>query len=601
MYRFKPFISLAALILLMSCSMANAATINQESECEKQIAVVQNSAYEIIPLKNLDGIEVLGNSFDAANFSHFCKLYAPVSFSKDINDEANTLVVVVTDNSNNTRNTMTQALKSGKPVIAVFIGSEDLKNSYNELFVNNAPAAIIQSKTDDGIAAQAIFGGIDIKSGSKYIKANRLGYDSPEAVGVDSKIILTIDSLANKGVETGAFPGCQILMARNGKIFFNKNYGYTDPDKKHLVDDFTIYDLASVSKATGTLPGIMLAYDKGMIALDAKISTYIPQLRGTDKEDITVKELLFHESGMQPSINLYDVMIDHDSYSGELFANKKDKTHTVHIQKGLYGNKKAKLRNDIVNKNRNGKYQLQIADNIWGSQETYDTIMHRIYNNKLRKDKSYAYSCLNFCLLMNIEQNASGIPHNLFVNDNIYAPIGAYHTGYRPFERFDKDNIAPTEFDALLRKQKLHGFTHDELACFSGGIQGNAGLFSNATDIAKLCQMWLNMGEYGGSRILSHSTVKRFTTEKSATCRRGLGFDKPDTENPEDSPTCEEADPSVYGHLGYTGTIFWVDPKNDMIFIFLCNRVNPTRSNQAFTDLDIRPKLFKAFYDNIQK
>lgn len=597
----KSILTFATLLLWIPCQRADAETGETGFPYGKQMVTVQNNLSEILPLKDLYGIEILGNTKDVPNFSHLCKLYAPVSFGKHVSDEASTLIMVVTDNSEAQKKEMTEVLKSGKPVVTVFFGSKDLKNDYNEIFAANAPAAVIQSDSDDGTAAQAIFGGIDIVSGNKLIQANRLGYASPEAVGVDSKILETIDSLAQIGIDTEAFPGCQILMARNGKIFLNKNYGYTDPDKKHEVDDFTIYDLASVSKATGTLPGTMLAYDRGLIALDAKASTYIPELRGTDKEDITVKELLFHESGMQPSISLYDVMLDHDSYTGDLFSKKKDKIHNIKIQKNLYGNKKAKLRNDIVSKNRTNDHQLQIAENIWGSKETYDTVMHRIYNNKLRKDKSYAYSCLNFCLLMNVEENATGVPHDVFVGENIYAPIGAYHTGYRPLDRFAKEDIAPTEYDALLRKQKLHGFTHDELACFSGGVQGNAGLFSNATDLAKLCQMWLNSGEYGGVRVLSRPTVERFTIEKSPTCRRGLGFDKPDTENPDNSPTCEEADPSVFGHIGFTGTIFWVDPKNDMIFVFLCNRVNPTRSNKAFNDLNIRPQLFKAFYDNLKK
>ena len=152
----------------------------------------------------------------------------------------------------------------------------------------------------------------------------------------------------------------------------------------------------------------------------------------------------------------------------------------------------------------------------------------------------------------------------------------------------------------MLRRQKMHGYVHDELACFSGGIQGNAGLFGCANDLAKMCQMWLQGGEYGGIRVLKQSTVDLFTTTKSPTCRRGLGFDKPDAENPENSPTCSCADASVFGHLGFTGTVFWVDPRNDMVFVFLCNRVDPSRSNAAFDELEIRPRLFEAFYRNLR-
>lgn len=592
------FIIITALLICSGETTVNAVS-NVATDNSTTVNVVLNTD-KIIPLIDLNKIEIVRADDYANIFCHMCKLYAPVEVKTKPSADANVIITVVTNGSMSQKKLMMKALATGKPVVAVLLSNKNLLPDYEIMFKKNAPKAVISSIADESLAAQAIFGGTDIRTADGIVKSTRLGYAAPESVGVNNNIIQTVDSLAQIGLVTGAFPGCQVLMARHGKIFLNKNYGYTDPDKRHEVDDFTIYDLASVSKATGTLPGTMVAYDRGMIALDAPISTYIPELRGTDKADITVKELLFHETGMQPSVNLYDIMIDSESYSGELFSKKKDKSHTIKIQDNLYGNKKAKLRNDILSKHKNAKHPIKIADGIWGSKETYDSVMGRIYTSKLRKDKSYAYSCLNFSLLMRVEENASGVPHDVFVTENVYNPIGAYHTGYRPFERFKKEQIAPTEYDALLRRQKVHGYTHDELACFSGGIQGNAGLFSNATDLAKLCQMWLNNGTYGNNRVLSEATAKRFTTEKSPTCRRGLGFDKPDMINPDYSPTCEEADASVYGHIGYTGTIFWVDPKNDMIFIFLCNRVNPTRSNQAFNDLNIRPKLFKAFYQNLK-
>ena len=180
----------------------------------------------------------------------------------------------------------------------------------------------------------------------------------------------------------------------------------------------------------------------------------------------------------------------------------------------------------------------------------------------------------------------------MFVGEEIFAPLGAYRTGYRPLSWTKAAGIAPTEHDTFLRRQTLQGYVHDELANFSGGVQGNAGLFSNAHDIAKICQMLLNGGTYGDARILSESTARLFTTDKSPTCRRGLGFDKPDTENPDASPTCDEAPASVFGHLGFTGTVFWADPEQNLIFVFLTNRVYPTRDNAAFNKSNIRPHLF---------
>lgn len=194
---------------------------------------------------------------------------------------------------------------------------------------------------------------------------------------------------------------------------------------------------------------------------------------------------------------------------------------------------------------------------------------------------------------MDIEQRLNnGKPHDEFVQEEIFGPLGAYRTAYRPTTSIGVDNVAPTENDKYLRRQLLHGYVHDETANISGGVQGNAGLFANAGDIAKYCQMLLNGGSYGDARILSPETARLFISDKSATCRRGLGFDKPDVDNPDSSPTCEEASEAVIGHLGYTGTVFWVDPSENLIFVFLTNRVNPTRDSSVFNRLNIRPHLF---------
>lgn len=292
--------------------------------------------------------------------------------------------------------------------------------------------------------------------------------------------------------------------------------------------------------------------------------------------------------------------MDSTSYKGKLITYRADKDHRIKIQRGAYGNNTARLRRDITSAKANERFPIEGAKGIYLGRETYDTIMGRIYNIPLRDSKQYNYSCLNFCLMMDLEQRVTGQSHDKFVHDSIYAPLGAYTTCYRPTEHHPLDKIAPTENDTFLRRQLIHGYVHDELANFSGGVQGNAGLFSNATDLAKLCQMWLNGGVYGGRRFLSDETVRVFTTSKSPTCRRGLGFDKPDAENLENTPTCDEADPSVYGHLGFTGTVFWVDPKNDIIFIFLTNRVNPTRDTPVFNRANIRPELFRQVYKSIE-
>ena len=436
---------------------------------------------------------------------------------------------------------------------------------------------------------------------SVKIKQSRLGYTTPTLAGLKSTMEWRIDSLVNVGLETKAFPGCQVLVAKDGNVIFDKSYGTLDFVNNIKVTDGTLYDLASVSKATGTLSGVMKAYDEGLFELDVPASNYIDGLKGGDKADITVRELLYHESGMPAAVNMFNMMMDTATYSGKLIEKKYSDTYSIKIENGAYGHKDARLRQDILSSKPSERFNIEASKGIYVGQETLDTIMSRIYNIKLRDTKKYNYSCLNFCLLMNMEENVTGRPHNEWVDETIFAPLGAYTTCYRPLNSWSKNEIAPTEKDNYLRRQTVHGYVHDETANFSGGVQGNAGLFSNANDLAKLCQMWLNGGEYGGERILSEETVKLFTESKSPTCRRGLGFDKPDKRNERNSPTCREASAATYGHLGFTGTCFWVDPDTNLIYIFLSNRVNPTRNNPAFSKLNIRPNIFSEVYKAIKK
>lgn len=462
-------------------------------------------------------------------------------------------------------------------------------------------------------AAQALFGGIAVKGKLPVNLKNiapmntgvdlpktRLGYSSPIMVGMSQLLEHKVDSLARVGVTTKAFPGCQVLVAKDGDIVLDKCYGTLDFVSGQKVTFETIYDLASVSKATGTLPGVMLAYDKNLFNLDAFASTYIPGLRNTDKDSITVRELLYHESGMPASLNIFNLMMDSTTYTGKLINRRRNDIYTIKIENNAYGHKDARLRRDITSNEKTRGFEIKAAEELYVSKTTFDTIMAHIYNAKLRPSKKMNYSCLNFCLLMDMEQRVTGVNHDQWVEQNFYAPLGSYHTGYRPLNKWSKSYIAPTEKDNYLRRQTVHGYVHDETANFSGGVQGNAGLFSNANDLAKLCQMWLNGGEYGGRRYLSQQTVDLFTKSKSPTCRRGLGFDKPDVNDPDRSPTTELATAASYGHLGFTGTVFWVDPDNQLIYIFLCNRVNPTRNNSAFSKLNIRPALFEAVYESMK-
>ncbi|MCM1066533.1 MAG: serine hydrolase [Muribaculaceae bacterium] len=518
------------------------------------------------------------------------------------------IIAAVYDDKAATRAAFAHLVKDArKPVVAVFF----ITPYRMAKFAASIPAlkGLVLAYEDIAAervsAAEALFGGIAVSgrlpvnlpgiapvgTGFDYPKT-ALGYSSPVAEGFAPWLADSIDTAVGKALAAGAFPGCQVLVAKGGNIVYDKCFGRLSSAKESAkVNHQTAYDLASVSKATGTLAGIMKAYDSGLLRLDASLGELIPELTDTAKRALTVRELLYHRTGMPPSLNMFTTMIDTASYTGKLITPRPDKTHSIKIQRRAYGHSSARLRTDILGKERSEAFPVEAAKGIFTGRATYDTIMARIYNIPL-KSKTYRYSCLNFCLLMDIEQRLTGRPHDVYVAEEIFEPLGAYRTAYRPRTNIGASNVAPTEHDTFLRRQTLAGYVHDELAAFSGGVQGNAGLFANARDVAKYCQMLLNGGTYGGKRLLSEATAKLFSTDKSPDCRRGLGFDKPDVENPDNSPTCEEASAAVFGHLGFTGTAFWVDPDRDLIFVFLTNRVNPTRDNAAFNKHNIRPHLF---------
>ncbi|MGN0213153.1 MAG: glycoside hydrolase family 3 N-terminal domain-containing protein [Muribaculaceae bacterium] len=597
---------------------AGAITVLKNSKKQLPITRIERKKIAVLTLGSDEGTSTM--------FQNRCAMYSPTDrynyrageaiapLEKKLSDYD---VVIIANHADNAayRSAMTALVSKLDNVVSVIFAKPYNLKEYKYVVKHSQSVVLAYENCTiaQDYAAQTIYGGnaargvmpVTVKGVAKVgdgvkFAATRLGYTIPEEQRLSSSMLAKIDSLALKGIDEKAFPGCQVLVARNGKVVCNRCYGVTDTKTNTPVTVNTLYDLASVSKATGTLPGIMKLYDRGMIKLDDKASKYIPQLLDGDKNDITIRDLLFHETGMPPALNMNDVMIDSESYKGPLFRGRRDATYSIPVSPTSFGNRYARLRSDITSTKRSDVFSTEVAKGIFGGTAAYDTIMQRIYSAKLRPSKDYLYSCLNFCLLMNVEQNITHSAHNDFVEKNFFAPLGAYHTMYRPLDRFSETDIAPTEHDTFLRRQIVRGFVHDETAAFSGGVQGNAGLFSNANDLAKLCQMWLNGGEYGGDRYLKKSTVETFCKEKSPNSRRGLGFDKPDKNNDNYSPTCGEATAATFGHLGFTGTAFWVDPDNGLIFIFLCNRVYPTRHNAAFNSMGIRPELFSIVYQSLK-
>lgn len=614
------------------------ATVLKRQLTAGSITVIKNND-NILPIHNLQSrhiaVATIGNDDGTASmFTRRCADYAEVKrfdldkvgsasdLAEQLHDgHFNTIIVEVGADDAANRAALNAVVKKCKNLIVVLTCKPYEIKNYGAAVTNKHVKAVVltyqNNKLAEDYAAQTIFGGnaaggnlpvslsfegkktrYDAGHGIHY-PATRLGYSIPAEVGLDARLTAQIDSVCRLGVQQHAFPGCQVIVARHGKVVYKGSFGTIDYGSKVKVDDNTLFGLASVSKATGTISGVMKAFDDGKFDLDDKASQYIPGLRNGDKEDITFRDLLYHETGMPASLNMWQMMMDPKTYSGVLIAGAEDANHPIKVMNGAWGHKDAKLRTDILSTHKTDKFNIAIADGIWGGRVTYDSIMNRIYHAKLGK-KKYLYSCCNFSLLADAVQRMTHSPLNYYVNNYIFAPLGAYHTMYRPLSKFGRDDIAYTEVDTYLRRQHIHGYVHDELAAFSGGVQGNAGLFSNANDLAKLFQMWLNGGTYGGVRLLKASTVETFTTQKSPNSHRGLGFDKPVIGDPDASNTCPEATPETFGHTGFTGTCFWVDPKNDMFYIFLSNRVCPTRNNPNFGRISARSHINTLIYRAIK-
>ena len=422
----------------------------------------------------------------------------------------------------------------------------------------------------------------------------------PEEYGLSSAHLKRIDSIALDGIRQGAYPGCQVVVLKNGHIMFDKAFGTYTGKGSPRVESTNIYDLASLSKTTGTLLAIMKLYDKGRFNLTDKISDHLPFLQRTDKKDITIQEILYHQSGLPSWIPFYQEAIDKDSYDGRLFSARKDVHHPVQIGTTTWANPKFKFKSEYISPVKTGDYTVQICDSLWLNRSFRKVIEEKIAEAPL-KQKRYVYSDVGFILLGMLVEQLAGMPMEAYLQREFYEPMGLEHTGYLPLRRFAKSEIVPSNKDRFLRKETLLGFVHDEASAFFGGLAGNAGLFSTARDVARVYQMLLNGGEIDGQRYLSKETCQLFTTETSKISRRGLGFDKPDADDWKKGNCAPAAPAEVYGHTGFTGTCAWVDPVNELVYVFLSNRIYPDVTNRKLNQLHIRERIQGAIYDAMKK
>ena len=425
----------------------------------------------------------------------------------------------------------------------------------------------------------------------------------PEDYGMDAGILKKIDDVALEGIEGKAYPGCQILILKDGAPVYEKCFGTYTYGGKEKVDEESVYDIASLTKTTATLLAVMKLYDEGRFGLTDPISKYVSALRGSRKGRITIEDLLYHQSGLPGSWQFYREAIDDSSYTGTFYKAKVDPTHRLQVDKRLYVVDGFKYKEEYISDTRSDEYPLQVAQGMFVSKAFPKRMLEMIASDTIPlRDRRYRYSCLNFMLLKEMVEHITGMPMDEYLEREFYAPMGMDRTLYRPTTRFKAEQIVPTvQKDYLRGRKELRGYVHDEIAAFMGGVSGNAGLFSNARDVAKVYQMLADGGIYDGKRYLTQETCRLFMNRKSRISRRTLGFDKPEPA-PGKGPCADEAPAEVVGHTGFTGTCAWADPKNGLVFVFLSNRIYPRPfDHKALMSLNIRPRIQQLMYQALKE
>ncbi len=383
------------------------------------------------------------------------------------------------------------------------------------------------------------------------------------------------DSIIHDGIRQNAFPGAQLLVAHKDSIVFHKTYGYHTYDSLIPVQPLDLYDLASVTKILGPLPALMKLVGDEKLDLDQPFSNYWkPWRKHKDKKDLTLREILAHQAGLTPYI---------------VFLN------TVRKKNGG-------LKKRFVREQPSKRFQKQVYDGLYIKNQFENKVFRHINRSKVSPDKSYKYSGLLFLVFPKLIEQLTGKDYEAYLAEEFYQPIGAVTLGFNPVKNGKNNPIVPTENDTLFRHTLTKGWVHDENAALLGGVSGNAGLFGTPTDVLKMMQLYQNFGEFDGKRLLKQETVKEFIKIQypENENRRGLGFDKPLIGN--DTLPLSEAYPAPgassqsFGHAGFTGTFVWADPEHELIFIFLSNRVYPTRENRGLYSLNIRSTLHQLFY-----
>jgi beta-glucosidase-like glycosyl hydrolase/CubicO group peptidase (beta-lactamase class C family) len=458
-----------------------------------------------------------------------------------------------------------EKIGSFKEIETVVIGFQD--DPYLSAAAANALTGAIPA---NGRLPVSVGDWFSAQTGYETININRLEYPIP---GFDDDRFYAIDSIVKDGMKMRAYPGAQVLVAQHGKVLYNKSFGYHTYENTRKVENEDIYDIASITKVVASTLSLMKLQDEGKFDLDMPIGKYLEEIpKGNPYYQLTSREILAHVAGLKPWIPFYMETMDKGVPKWDIYSTEPTDQYTFEVVRKMY-----------INKN------------------FPDSIIHRIISEPLRKNKDYKYSDLGYYFMKEIIQRQSGMPLEEYVAAIFYEPMGLFRIGYLPLANFDKDEIVPTEYDTYFRNQLVHGYVHDPGAAMLGGVGGHAGVFSNAENLAAILQMLLNKGLYGGKRYLSKEVIEEYTAcqycegDEEDEKRRGAGFDKP-VMGDGPGPTCKCVSFDSFGHSGFTGTLAWADPQEEIVYIFLSNRVYPSAENNKLAKYDIRTKIQSEIY-----
>ncbi|MGV6845199.1 MAG: glycoside hydrolase family 3 N-terminal domain-containing protein [Lutibacter sp.] len=576
---------------------------------EHSITLVKNKN-NLVPFKNLENLKIayvkLGND-NGQTFYNYLNKYTQVDEVSATNlDELigklkhyNLVIVGFHKSNKNPWKSyrfsnkdlvwLQEIARTNKVLLSVFASPYSLLQIKTFENVEGVVVAYQNSKIAQQITAQGLFGALSIQGklpvsirneflkGSGFITTllNRLAYSIPEAEGLDSNQLEKIDSVAKIVIEKKMAPGMQILVARNKTVVYQKSFGYFTYNKEHKVNNNDVYDIASLTKITATLPLIMELYNQKKIDLNTTLGTLLPNLlQKTNKDTLTIKQVLSHVGRLKAWIPFYLKTLD---------------SVTKKPSKKYY-------RTAFSN-----KFSVKVAKNLYLRTDYKDSIYAQIAASELREKPGYKYSDLSYYLFKKYLEKYYKNNLSEIIKKHFYLPLGANKTGFLPLKLLKKSTIVPTEKDTYYRNQVLQGYVHDMGAAMLGGIGGHAGIFSNSNDLAKIMQMYLNGGKYGGKTYFSSSTMKAFNYQYYAqdSVRRGVGFDKPQLKEIEKA-TCGCVSNKSFGHSGFTGTYAWADPETQIIYIFLSNRVYPTMENKKLVKNDIRTKIQEIIQESIK-